>query len=183
MNIAKSDFKPGLEIGKIVEFEHDSGDYYDGKVTTIIGSAVCVEFYRLGEIESVVRGFNEIRLVDQTVNDWWSSIVDPLSERVLGDKEDCEPDPLKIDAIGRGKKGFGHGSIDWKPVKRKRKSGRVWESKQAWYQWEDERGKHCRYLRKGVDLAVQRLLDEGATVEQILDSIGKSKSNSKGKTR
>ena len=70
-----------------------------------------------------------------------------------------------------------------KPVRRKRKNGRIWEKYQAWYQWEDEVGKHCRYLRKGVDLTVQRLIDEGATVEMILESIGKSKDSSKGKTR
>ena len=125
-----------------------------------------------------------MRVQESTTETWWRDIVgvEPL-ERVLGDSRDIEITPLKIDAIGRGKKGHGHGSIDMKPVRRKRKNGHVWEKSQPWYQWEDEAGKHCRYLKKGVDLTVQRLLDEGATVEMILESIGKSKSESKGKTR
>lgn len=164
-------------VGKFVEFQHDDEDYYDGKITTIIGSMACVEFQYFGETQTVTRGFDEIRLTDQLGVAWWTKILDPLSEEeVLGDRE---PDLTKIDAIGRGKKGFGHGSIDWKPISRKRKNGKIWATSQPWYQWEDEAGKHCRYLRKGTDLAVQRLIDEGLTVEQILESISLGDKNEK----
>lgn len=156
-------------VGKFIEFEHDNGDFYDGKITQIIGEMASIEYLYFGEKKTATRGIYEIRLTDQIGAKWWTTILDPLSkEEVLGDRE---PDPLKIDAIGRGKKGFGHGSIDWKPVRRKRKNGRIWQTKQPWYQWEDQAGKHCRYLRKGTDLMVQRLIDEGGTVEMILEAI------------
>jgi hypothetical protein len=168
-------------VGKFVEIEYDDGNHYDGKITTVIGSMACVEFFYLGDAKTVTRGFNELRLVDQITADWWSTILDPLSEEeVLGDSE---PDLTKIDTIGRGKKGFGHGSIDWKPVTRKRKNGKIWTTKQPWFQWEDQRGKHCRYLRKGNDLMVQKLIDSGADVETVLDAIGHDKNEKKRKTR
>ena len=107
--------------------------------------------------------------------------IDPI-DRVLGDSLDVVED-RKTDALGRGLKGKGHGSIDWKPIRRKRKNGHVWEKYQPWYQWEDETGKHCRYLKKGTDLAVQKLIDQGATVDQILETIGKKRDESRGKTR
>ena len=118
------------------------------------------------------------------LKDWWTSILNslPKDEEVLGDRK-SELDLTKIDAIGRGKKGYGHGSIDWKPISRKRKNGRIWTTYQPWYQWEDSNGKHCRYLRKGTDLVVQELIDKGATVENILETIGHDKNERKRKTR
>ena len=166
----------GIKVGDLV----DPSDFYEGNRNNVDA-----------ELSLLRRKSGMVRVLEV------SPIILTLeSEAVLGyditvQRRDCrhferpveEIAPLKIDAIGRGKKGFGHGSIDMKPVRRKRKNGRIWEKYQAWYQWEDEVGKHCRYLRKGVDLTVQRLIDEGATVEMILESIGKSKDSSKGKTR
>jgi hypothetical protein len=159
--------------------------YMDGLVRAVNEKSYLIKYWDEGVIREIQIPHASADLAEWLIGDWWRDIINAEeSERVLGDKDYIdEVAPLKIDAIGRGKKGFGHGSIDMKPVRRKRKSGRIWESKQAWYQWEDESGKHCRYLRKGVDLTVQRLIDEGATVEMILESIGKSKDSSKGKTR
>ena len=185
MNIGRSEVKErAIEVGQAVTFDRFSyGEQvtFDGLVREIKGSACLIKYWDEGQLKEIQIPIRAARLSEWRMGDWWTQILDAeRSERVLGDSE---IKPLKIDAIGRGKKGFGHGSIDWKPVRRKRKNGRIWESKQPWYQWEDESGKHCRYLRKGVDVEVQRLLDEGATVSMILESIGKSKTESKGKTR
>jgi hypothetical protein len=186
MNIGRSEVKErAIEVGQAVSFDRFSyGERipFDGLVREVNDRSCLIKYWDEGQLKEIQVPIRSVRLSEWVVGDWWKNILD--AERVLGDKEYIdEVAPLKIDAIGRGKKGFGHGSIDMKPVRRKRKSGRIWESKQAWYQWEDESGKHCRYLRKGQDLTVQRLLDEGATVEMILESIGKSKESSKGKTR
>lgn len=103
-------------------------------------------------------------------------------ERVLGDSIDDQPEERKTDALGRGLKGYGHGSIDYKQISRKRKSGRVWQSYQAWYQWEDGEGKHCRYLSKQQVLVVKDLLEHGATVDDVLEAIDSSRERRK-KTR
>lgn len=185
MNIGRSEVKErAIEVGQAVTFDRFSyGERvaFDGLVREVNGSACLIKYWDEGQLKEIQTPLKSVRLSEWVIGDWWKKILDAeQSERVLGDSE---VEPLKIDAIGRGKKGFGHGSIDMKPVRRKRKTGRIWETQQPWYQWEDESGKHCRYLRKGQDLMVQRLLDEGATVEMILESIGKSKTASKGKTR
>ncbi len=90
----------------------------------------------------------------------------PAAKNVLGDSLDSLP---QRDALGRGCKGYAHGSIAYKTCRRQRKSGQVKEYQQAWYQWQDKTGKHCRYLNQKKAAAVQQMLDEGATVPQILE--------------
>lgn len=186
MNIAADRIKQNL-AGKNVTFTigwNGAHTSFQGEVIEARDHYAIIDFWVEGNKHQVQVPNHLIHKSEDTVGNWWSNFLNPCPlEKVLGDSGDIEIAPLKIDAIGRGKKGFGHGSIDMKPVRRKRKNGRIWEKYQAWYQWEDEVGKHCRYLRKGVDLTVQRLIDEGATVEMILESIGKSKDSSKGKTR
>lgn len=92
----------------------------------------------------------------------------PTAKNVLGDSADS-PTPPPLDALGRGRKGYAHGSIAYKTCRRQRKSGQVKEYQQAWYQWQDKTGKHCRYLSRKKAEAVQKLLDEGATVSKILE--------------
>jgi hypothetical protein len=172
-----------ITIGMVVSFDHDEF-LIDGKVKAIEEHMIGIDYWEKDCLRRIWLPSDAVRIADQGVNDW----IEPrdLGKRVLGDSiddQDFATGERLTDALGRGLKGKGHGSIDWKKVERKRKSGKTWTTYQPWYQWEDERGKHCRYLRKGVDLEVQRLLDEGATVEMILESIGKSKSKSKGKTR
>ncbi|MBC7516512.1 MAG: hypothetical protein H7237_08810 [Alkalinema sp. FL-bin-369] len=187
MNIAADRIKQNL-AGKSVTFTMGWDGVpkdFQGEVVEARDHYAIIDFWVEGNRRQVQVPNHLIHKSEDTVGNWWRNFVGSCpSERVLGDRRDIEEiAPLKIDAIGRGKKGFGHGSIDMKPVRRKRKNGHVWEKSQPWYQWEDESGKHCRYLRKGVDLTVQRLIDEGATVEMVLESIGKSKDSSKGKTR
>jgi hypothetical protein len=90
------------------------------------------------------------------------------SENVLGDSLKSPP-PLNRDALGRGRKGQAHGSISYKTITRTRKSGKVKTYQQAWYQWQDATGKHCRYLNQQQAAEVRRMLDEGAIVAEILD--------------
>jgi hypothetical protein len=91
-----------------------------------------------------------------------------LSENVLGDSLKSPP-PLNRDALGRGRKGQAHGSIAYKTTTQTRKSGKVKTYQQAWYQWQDATGKHCRYLNKAQAIEVGRMLEEGAIVAEILD--------------
>ncbi|NJM47079.1 MAG: hypothetical protein HC860_13705 [Alkalinema sp. RU_4_3] len=73
------------------------------------------------------------------------------------------------DSLGRGRKGFAHGSIVTTTVTRPRKSGKVATYQQLWYQWQDESGhKHSRYLSKTKAKEVQRLIDDGSIVANIL---------------
>ena len=187
MNIAVDRIKPSIAPYRGVSFtstHYGVSTAFQGEIKEVRGSSCIISYWCDGDLKEVQLPIDRVTVQESLTETWWRDIVGvPPLEKVLGDSADIEITPLKIDAIGRGKKGFGHGSIDMKPVRRKRKNGRIWEKYQAWYQWEDEVGKHCRYLRKGVDLTVQRLIDEGATVEMILESIGKSKSESKGKTR
>jgi hypothetical protein len=83
------------------------------------------------------------------------------------------PAPLPHhDSLGRGRKGFAHGSIVTTTVHRPRKSGKVATYQQTWYQWQDESGqKHSRYLSKTKAQEVQRLIDAGAIVAEILAAI------------
>jgi hypothetical protein len=83
---------------------------------------------------------------------------------VLGDS----PDPPPIDTLGRGLRGYAHGSIALKTVTRYRKSGEAITYEQAWYQWQDQNGKHCRYLTQKQAAEVRRMLEEGALVVEIL---------------
>ena len=186
MNIAASQFKQPIEVSSKVSFtrfHYGIHTEFQGEVREIRGLSCLISYWSEGSLKEIQIPSDRVRVQDSLIQSWWESILkidqtDPI-DRVLGDSEDVK----NLDAIGRGKKGFGHGSIDMKPIRRKRKNGHVWEKYQPWYQWEDETGKHCRYLRKGVDLAVQKLIDKGATVEQILETIGKSKDQSRGKTR
>jgi hypothetical protein len=108
-------------------------------------------------------------------NDWQQGELplpddQPHPKSVLGDSPQSPP-PLNRDALGRGRKGQAHGSIAYKTITRTRKSGKVKTYQQAWYQWQDATGKHCRYLNRKQVAEVRRMLDEGAIVAEILDVI------------
>jgi hypothetical protein len=95
----------------------------------------------------------------------------PTPKNVLGDS----PKPLPTnDSTGRGRKGKAHGSIAIKTITRTRKSGQVRTYQQAWYQWQDKTGKHCRYLKLPQLKQVQTLLDRGALVPEILALLAKA---------
>jgi hypothetical protein len=108
-------------------------------------------------------------------NDWQQGEL-PLfhnsvpSKSVLGDSPQSLP-PLNCDSLGRGRKGQAHGSIAYKNITRTRKSGKVKTYQQAWYQWQDATGKHCRYLNEKQSAEVRRMLEDGAIVAEILDEI------------
>lgn len=185
MNIAASQFKQPIEVRSKVSFarfHYGIQTEFQGEVREIRGLSCLVSYLSEGEVKEIQIATDRVRLQDPLIELFWKTILqnDPI-ERVLGDSDAAEY--RKTDALGRGLKGKGHGSIDWKPVHRRRNNGRIWQTYQPWYQWEDETGKHCRYLRKGVDRTVQALIDKGAAVEQILEAIGKSKGQSGGKTR
>jgi hypothetical protein len=108
-------------------------------------------------------------------NDWQQGELPlpdnlPHPKSVLGDSPQSLP-PLNRDALGRGRKGQAHGSIAYKTITRTRKSGKVKAYQQAWYQWQDATGKHCRYLNQQQAAEVRRMLDNGAIVVEILDAI------------
>jgi hypothetical protein len=96
----------------------------------------------------------------------------PIPKSVLGDSP--KP-PSHNDSLGRGLKGHAHGSIALKTTTRRRKSGQVKTYQQVWYQWQDTTGKHCRYLTQKQAAEVQKLLDEGAIVAEILAIIDRRK--------
>jgi hypothetical protein len=98
----------------------------------------------------------------------------PPPKNVLGDSLQSPP-PLNRDALGRGRKGQAHGSIAYKTITQTRKSGKVKTYQQAWYQWQDPTGKHCRYLNKAQTAEVQRRLNEGAIVAAILAYLNQPK--------
>jgi hypothetical protein len=92
----------------------------------------------------------------------------PPSKSVLGDRVQSSP-PLNCDVLGRGRKGQAHGSIAYKTITRTRKSGKVKAYQQAWYQWQDATGKHCRYLNQQQAAEVRRMLEDGAIVVEIIN--------------
>ena len=69
------------------------------------------------------------------------------TKRVLGGRE-----TLKA-REGNATDGYGksaHGWIEFHMVKRQRKNGDIWETKQAWLHWEESGGrKRSRYIPKG----------------------------------
>jgi hypothetical protein len=87
-----------------------------------------------------------------------------------------EVSQITSDSLGRGRKGYAHGSmtsgrsqtIALKTTTRRRKSGQVKTYQQAWYQWQDSTGKHCRYLSQKQADEVQAMLEAGAIVAEIL---------------
>jgi hypothetical protein len=106
-------------------------------------------------------------------NDWQQGELplpddQPHPKSVLGDSLQSPP-PLNRDALGRGRKGQAHGSISYKTITRTRKSGKVKAYQQAWYQWQDATGKHCRYLNQQQAVEIRRMLDDGAIVAEILE--------------
>jgi hypothetical protein len=97
------------------------------------------------------------------------------SKNVLGDNPQIQQNSTQ-DTLGRGRKGYAHGSIAYKTITHRRKSGKSVTYQQAWYQWEDKIGKHSRYLNQKQARRVRIMLDRGAQVPQILALLDKKSS-------
>lgn len=83
-------------VGKFVTFQIDDNDY-DGLIEKTSDVGVLLAYFDQGKERRISKFFCDIRLTDQTGNDWWEEFLNRGGDSVLGDRE---PDPLKIDAIG-----------------------------------------------------------------------------------
>ena len=70
-------------------------------------------------------------------------------------------------------KGKACGWIETRRTNRKREK----PSEYLVYRWQDEKGKHSRYLKKAIAPKVREMIASGATVSQILAVIPPRKSN------
>jgi hypothetical protein len=70
---------------------------------------------------------------------------------------------------------ISRGWIEFKAVKRKRKSGKTWETQQAWLHWEEPGGqKRSRYIPKTKLADVERsIYEERAPLEKTLELLEK----------
>lgn len=79
------------------------------------------------------------------------------TERVLGGAETLKA--REQNAICEEIRDSAHGWIEFRQIKRLRKSGDVWECKQAWLHWEEAGGKkRSRYIPKGKYADVEALV-------------------------
>ena len=76
------------------------------------------------------------------------SIEEQFTKRVLGGRESLKA--REQGATHEYVKNSAHGWIEFHQVKRQRKNGDIWETKQAWLHWEEPGGrKRSRYIPKG----------------------------------
>lgn len=102
------------------------------------------------------------------------SIKEQFTKRVLGGNE-----TLKA-REGNATDGYGksaHGWIEFHQVKRRRKNGEVWETKQAWLHWEEPGGrKRSRYIPKGKFADVEEsVYGRCALLDETLKLLGKKR--------
>ena len=103
-----------------------------------------------------------------------SSIEEQFAKRVLGGSE--TPKTRESNATyGYGKS--AHGWIEFHMVKRQRKNGDIWETKQAWLHWEESGGrKRSRYIPKGKFADVEEsVYGRCALLDETLKLLGKKR--------
>lgn len=101
--------------------------------------------------------------------------IEDLHKRVLGGNE--TPKTHERDATDRHVKNSAHGWIEFHQVKRQRKNGEVWETKQAWLHWEEPGGKkRSRFIPKAKLADVEEsVYDLRRPIEETLKLLEKKK--------
>jgi len=102
------------------------------------------------------------------------SIEEQFTKRVLGGRESLKArEDNATDRYGKS----AHGWIEFHQVKRQRKNGEVWETKQAWLHWEEPGGKkRSRYIPKGKFADVEEsVYGRCALLDETLKLLGKKR--------
>ena len=103
------------------------------------------------------------------------SIKEQFTKRVLGGNETLKA--REGNATDGYVKNSAHGWIEFHQVKRQRKNGEVWETKQAWLHWEEPGGrKRSRYIPKGKFADVEEsVYGRCALLDETLKLLGKKR--------
>ena len=103
------------------------------------------------------------------------SIEEQFTKRVLGGRESLKA--REDNATDRYVKNSAHGWIEFHMVKRQRKNGDVWETKQAWLHWEEPGGKkRSRYIPKAKYADVEEsVYGRRALLDETLKLLGKKR--------